>query len=573
MPVALVPAPVVGRVLAGAALALTAIAAPGQDREPAPAPDPPAATDTAPAAMPAPPPPGAQPIPTERLAPVEIRSRRPDEMQERRQSTAAKIVIGREEIDRFGDATLADVLKRLPGVTLQGPPGRGGAIRLRGLGSGYTQILLDGERVPTGFSLDALTPDQIERIEILRAPTAETGARAIGGTINIVTRGGYTRRVNDVRLSVGHENGGVGPSLSWTRNLTSGAFIVNYSLSAFHIERHASSRTRTTARRLEDDALTLEQDLQSRSTARGEGINATGRLQWRPEGGRDTLTLTPIVFHNRFRFHSAGTLTQTVGSVEAPFHTSRGDGDNARSLLRLNGQWMHRFDDGGRFEWRAGIGQMRFQVDGISRETTGGVLTRTLDDRSRWRDGTVTTSGKLVHTTLQDHSVLSGIEFESHRREDSRVTVQTPDPFVTDFGDNLSASSLRLAAYAQDEWNLTPNWSVHAGLRWESIRTRGSLEEDVPVASNRSSVWSPLLHAVWKPDPAGRDQIRMSLTRSYRSPLLAQLIARPVINTRYAVGGPNTPTQPDRAGNPALRPELATGIDVAVERYLPGTAS
>jgi len=32
----------------------------------------------------------------------------------------------------------------------------------------------------------------------------------------------------------------------------------------------------------------------------------------------------------------------------------------------------------------------------------------------------------------------------------------------------------------------------------------------------------------------------------------------------------NTPTQPDRAGNPALRPELATGIDVAVERYLSG---
>ena len=93
------------------------------------------------------------------------------------------------------------MLKRLPGVTIQGRPGRGGAIRLRGLGSGYTQILLDGERVPPGFSLDSLTPDQIERIEILRAPTAETGARAIAGTINIITRGGYTRRVNDVRLT------------------------------------------------------------------------------------------------------------------------------------------------------------------------------------------------------------------------------------------------------------------------------------------------------------------------------------------------------------------------------------
>jgi iron complex outermembrane receptor protein len=39
---------------------------------------------------------------------------------------------------------LGEVLKRLPGVTTQGAPGRGGAIRMRGLGSGYTLILLDG---------------------------------------------------------------------------------------------------------------------------------------------------------------------------------------------------------------------------------------------------------------------------------------------------------------------------------------------------------------------------------------------------------------------------------------------
>ncbi|HEY4958659.1 MAG TPA: TonB-dependent receptor plug domain-containing protein, partial [Caldimonas sp.] len=184
------------------------------------------------------------------LAPVNITGARPDDVQERRNSTAAKIIIGRDEIDRFGDSTLGDVLKRLPGVTIQGRPGRGGAIRLRGLGNGYTQILLDGERVPPGFSLDSLTPDQIERIEILRAPTAETGARAIAGTINIITRGGYSRRVNDVRLSAAYENGKLQPAASWTRNLTAGQFIVNYSLSAFHYDRDSSSTTTTVDRRL-----------------------------------------------------------------------------------------------------------------------------------------------------------------------------------------------------------------------------------------------------------------------------------------------------------------------------------
>ena len=131
---------------------------------------------------------------------IEIRSGRNNAEQQRRQSTAAMILIGREEIEKQGDASLGEVLRRLPGVTVQGAPGRGGGIRMRGLGSGYTQILLDGQRVPPGFSIESITPGQVERIEILRAPTAETGARAIAGTINIVLREGQRGNPDDLRL-------------------------------------------------------------------------------------------------------------------------------------------------------------------------------------------------------------------------------------------------------------------------------------------------------------------------------------------------------------------------------------
>ena len=147
-------------------------------------------------------------------------------------------------------------------------------------------------------------------------------------------------------------------------------------------------------------------------------------------------------------------------------------------------------------------------------------------------------------------------------------TLQNGLPLLAEFGDEVSASSTRFAAYAQDEWSLTPQWAAHAGLRWEGITTQGSAESGSGEASNRSSVWTPLLHAVWKPEPQSQDQVRFSLTRSYRSPSLQNLIARPSVNTRYPAPGPNTPTQPDRAGNAALKPELATGIDIAIERFL-----
>src|SRR6476659_9247950 len=217
-----------GALAAGFASAQSTDPAPGG--VPAPGTTPPApAPAPAPARTPAPA--TAKDSEVQRLAPVQITGGRPDDVQERRNSTTAKIIVGREEIDRFGDSTLGDVLKRLPGVTIQGRPGRGGAIRLRGLGNGYTQILLDGERVPPGFSLDSLTPDQIERIEILRAPTAETGARAIAGTINIITRGGYRRRINDLRLGFAYENGEFTPGTSWTHNDSAGALIYNLSAS------------------------------------------------------------------------------------------------------------------------------------------------------------------------------------------------------------------------------------------------------------------------------------------------------------------------------------------------------
>ena len=93
------------------------------------------------------------------LPEVQIQSRRASPVEERRSSTASKIVVGRDEIEQYGDSTLGEVLRRLPGVTLGGRPGRGGEVRMRGMGSGYTQILLDGQRPPPGFSIDQLSPN------------------------------------------------------------------------------------------------------------------------------------------------------------------------------------------------------------------------------------------------------------------------------------------------------------------------------------------------------------------------------------------------------------------------------
>jgi iron complex outermembrane receptor protein len=500
------------------------------------------------------------------LRPVTITGAAIDETEARRQSTASKIIIGRDEIERFGDSTLGEVLKRLPGVTMPGRPGRGGAPRMRGLGGGYTQILIDGEPAPRGFSLDELSPEQIERIEILRAPTAETGARAIGGTINIVTRGGYSKRLNDLKVGAGFENGHNQPGVSWTRNEAVGDWIYNFSLSAQHGERSNDTGSHTMIENLVTGEL-LDQNERVQSSGKRDGMQANARLQWRSENG-DILVLTPMLVHSVSSYDSSS-LLQSTGTP--PYDSSSGSGGNRFSSMRMGAQWTHRLPDGGNWLLRASLGQSDW--DNVAQRQYFGTAPAIAqsDNQSEQHDLNFSGSAKLTTTLANGHNLVRGAELQSNRRRETASTLQDGQSPLTDFDGNLTAASLRAAIYAQDEWAVTPQFAAHAGLRWEGISTEGSASAGTPDVSNRSSVWTPLLHAVWKFDPQSRDQIRASLTRSYRSPNLQDLIARPTLSGMYPGRGPNDELHPDRAGNPALKPELASGLDVALERYLPGS--
>jgi iron complex outermembrane receptor protein len=118
----------------------------------------------------------------------------------------------------------------------------------------------------------------------------------------------------------------------------------------------------------------------------------------------------------------------------------------------------------------------------------------------------------------------------------------------------------------QDEWDPSANWSANLGTRWEGIHTRSAAVGE--PASNNSLVLAPMAHAVWRFDPPARDQLRFSPTRSYRTPTLNNLVALPSVSTLYLPPAPNTASSPDKIGNPTLRPELATGVDLALEHYV-----
>jgi vitamin B12 transporter len=104
-------------------------------------------------------------------------------------------VITREELDQAGASSLAEILQGQPGVeiTQNGGLGTNQSVFLRGTGPSQVLVLVDGLRVgsaTTGTTaFQAITPSQIQRIEIVRGPMSSLyGADAVGGVIQIFTR-------------------------------------------------------------------------------------------------------------------------------------------------------------------------------------------------------------------------------------------------------------------------------------------------------------------------------------------------------------------------------------------------
>lgn len=107
------------------------------------------------------------------------------------------LVYGEEYFQRFEPLTAGDALKRVPSVTFLSDVIESDGARLRGLDPGYTQILINGEKVPgtnadRSFFLDRIPAELIENVEIVRSSSARRTADAMAGTLNINLRDGYS---------------------------------------------------------------------------------------------------------------------------------------------------------------------------------------------------------------------------------------------------------------------------------------------------------------------------------------------------------------------------------------------
>jgi outer membrane receptor for ferrienterochelin and colicins len=486
-----------------------------------------------------------------------------DDADRRRESTIGMTVVGREELDQYGDTSILDVLQRLPGITIDGD-----APRLRGLGGGYTLILLNGEPAPPGFSLDSLSPGEIERIEVIKGPTAEYGG--VAGTINVILRNAPRFRQREVRMAAGYR--ALAPqgslSASWGDRVGDIGFHVPLSVSSWANATHSQTDRLS---RLPSGEL-REQQVRGRDESRGGGVNFSPRLDIKLSS-TDQLQWQAFVQRNESRNRSA----RDTAALSGPPITTVQDASQSFGnwqMLRTQLQWVRKRPDGLRLELKAAVQvtAQRSASDGLGRDALGAVSVLRNNFNSQ-RSSQASTGGR-VRWPLGDafgggHTLAGGWDFEDRqRRELSRYIENGVEQITGNVGVPFTASVRRATMFLQDEWTLSEQWSFTIGLRAEQVRTQTATP--VIAADSQYGALLPVVHLRHAFDPKGRDVLRLSLSRSLRVPDVNLLLPRYSLNGAYPREQANTPIAPDSAGNPALQPEYATGLELALERQLPG---
>ncbi|MBC3882425.1 TonB-dependent receptor [Undibacterium sp. LX40W] len=462
----------------------------------------------------------------------------------RRDDTASKFVVRREEIIKFGDHSLLDVLSRQPGITTDGK-----TISLNGFG-GYTKILVDGLPPAAGRGLNDIDPNEVERIEIMRAAVAEFSTQAIGGVINIILKRKTLEDSNKLsyRLSK-FQPSDSSQNLSWNWQTKGDAYSYLQVVTARAYDMYLHSQ-----------ASVFNVDAKNREVDRVE------------TSGKVLASVRSALFMPRFDFKSDDGDTISVRLTK--IHENQTiKGPEYWAVIRGTPKVVPQVDeksdvrtsvDSRTVDWGREISK-DFTLQSTFTQSTRskryahqdvGWLSKisapitmnslTIDATNSW-----ISNGSLTNASVDRHLIKLGWEVGQDRNSSI---------FTNDDNSQNSANvrTRNQAWYVQDEWKLSSNWSQYLGIRTEAFNTE-VLEVGEGKVTNSSQTTSPIVQSLWRLNPENGDQIRFAYARTFKNPSVSDLYNPRVIRFN------NNVAWTQFVGNAQLQPELAHGFDLVFE--------
>ena len=488
----------------------------------------------------------------------------------RTEAVAPTLSYDLEYFQRFEPLTVGDMLKRVPSVTFVSDVLEYDGARLRGLDSAYTQILINGKKVPgagddRSFFVDRIPAELVERIEIVRSPSANRSGDAVAGALNIVLRdayefdGGYLR-LGGLRFDDGEVKGTAGAVIG-------GAVGEGRLLGGINIQGRYNPKLKRSDRFEEPGGDFTDAENQ---TDTRDGTDYSANLSYTRDIGSGRLSLSGLYVRTD--------RTETEHSLEYNDATRNdrahllSDNDQVVDIdqnnLALSGSY--RFDMLGG-QTTLDLGYSRFEDERTDTEEETGFDDDDNPPSFDEREGTRILSDQIDSErtlTVSHRRELGAVRMEfgvDATAKDRKTTLRTSEVDTDEEGAPLPPyADFERSRSTIEERRVDPylmfsgkrgaiDWE--AGLRYET--TDVDVRNDEERASNDYATLLPSAHLRW--NLSERDRLTLSLARTVRRPNFNYILPL-TLEEEY---GDN-----DFVGNPQLDPETAWGLDLGFERRL-----
>ncbi|MDR7194131.1 TonB-dependent receptor plug domain-containing protein [Luteimonas terrae] len=474
-----------------------------------------------------------------------------------------------EYFQRFEPSTVGDMVKRVPGAAFVGSDiMEYDGVQLRGLGGGYTQVLINGKKVPgagddRSFWVDRIPAEMVDRIEVLRSNSANRSGDAVAGAINIVLRDAYEFDGSYLRVGVNRwDDGEVNPTFGV---VTSGEALGGRILAGVNMQDRYRAKTKRSDRYSDpsmDELVSWEDQREVKDGRDYSGnlsytaeVGETGRLSIDGFYVKTDRDITEVSFEEEY--DDGEVITSDVPGMATVDQKNWGVG--AEYKFDMAGGTTELDVDYARFEDKTmETEEAHAYVDGEWDESEAERLDIDASDAE--------TSFKLAHKRPFGTAVMEfGVDYRAKKREidhayyefaadnEGDPVVYTPDTLVGSL-----IKETRVDPYLMFSGGFSVlTWE--AGLRFETTDSdvESTQDGDTLRVSKDYSTLLPSLHLKW--DLTDADRISLSLARSIKRPNFNELIpAR--LDGEY---GDN-----DYIGNPNLDAETANGLDLGYEHRL-----
>ncbi|MGZ5207856.1 MAG: TonB-dependent receptor plug domain-containing protein [Sulfuricurvum sp.] len=445
-------------------------------------------------------------------------------IEERKENSIAKRIVRGEELTQYGDLNALEVLKRTPGVTLSEGKGKKGAP-----GKGYTKVLIDGEEVSSskrGNPLEQISPDMIERIEVMTNGSAEYTAEAMGGIVNIVLKKPSSEGKTIAKVIAGAYSGEPMGSLFAQREGKNGQFSYLFNTTLFDNSQNNSASTHTN---------TYDENTDINGRFRSLSVNT--KLIYIPSS-KDKYKFDGAINRSDYREES---IKNRYGSVNETV-SQNDEGDALMVWAKFSG--THNLSNTELIEWK--LKYHENNSDGATRSDDGTTL-RHQKDEGLFR---VFGAEGSYSKALDKHFIKTGIEIKRLNQKDDIVNYMNG---VLSSDDHQRLREDKGAVYIQDEITAGEKMVITPGLRFE----RSLREFDQSIAVD---YFAPSLHTLYK--LSENDNLRASVAKTVKLPRLSELSASMDSSLNQ-----NDLNHPDVTGNPNLKEESALSYELRYEHF------